>query len=101
MIKIDDKVLEKALIASALQLHQAYMVTKQVTSDDAKKLVAEFVSKEVLMGTLDHNPVTKYSDGIGDAKALLKEAINKMLTEYKDKQDKSYTALLRLKDMLQ
>lgn len=93
---VDDKTLERAIGSAVVSLHQAYMVTRKLTPQEAEGEVMKFIIDKVLVGILKCNPDEKYDK----LKTLFDKAVDRMLEEYKDKQDKSYTALLKLKDML-
>jgi len=94
---VDDKTLERAISSTAVSLHQAYIMTKKLNSTDAKAEVSRFLMEEVLRKTLVHDPDSTYRQ----LKRIFTEAVDRILNEYKDKRDKSYSGLLELREMLQ
>jgi hypothetical protein len=92
--RVDEKTLEKGLVASSVALARAYSVTHRVSLKKAKEMAIEFISKEILEGSL--NAIS----GVKRVRGLFAEMVDAMIEEYKDKRDKSYTALLRLRESL-
>lgn len=92
-INIDEKTLEKSVLSGLVALQQAYCITKRVNAEQGKVLVAQFLEEEGLKKLLGY-------DIEGGVKDALLEEVRDLLDKYKDKRDKSYTALLKLEEKL-
>ena len=92
-MRIDDNTLKRAILSSTVTMVDAYSVTKGVTRDRAKVEVYATLVKD-LAKLLDQ----PYVGSVIREKVL--KIVNSLIKEYDGKQDKAYTALFTLKEVI-
>jgi hypothetical protein len=94
---VDNETLKKGLLSATINLVHAESICQRISKEQAKNEVAKFVKKDVLTTLLDSDP----NLALNSAKEIMQQAVDRMIEEYKDKPDKAYTALLRLKEIFE